>query len=36
MTDVFGQKNHIDVRSAVGLILPENIPIEIEAMFELY
>jgi len=34
--DVFGSENGIGVRSAVGMgSLPENIPVEIEAIFEL-
>ena len=36
MADVFGEENGIGVRSAVGMILPSNISVEIEAMFELY
>ncbi|MEZ4808750.1 MAG: RidA family protein [Allomuricauda sp.] len=36
MADVFGKDNGIGVRSAVGMMLPENIPVEIEAMFELH
>jgi enamine deaminase RidA (YjgF/YER057c/UK114 family) len=36
MADVFGNENGIGVRSAVGMILPSNIPVEVEAMFELY
>ena len=36
MADVFGKENGIGVRSAVGMMLPGNIPVEIEAMFELY
>ena len=36
MADVFGKENGIGVRSAVGTILPLNIPVEVEAMFELY
>ncbi len=36
MADVFGEENGIGVRSAVGMFLPDNIPVEIEAMFELY
>jgi enamine deaminase RidA (YjgF/YER057c/UK114 family) len=36
MAEVFGQENGIGVRSAVGMILPNNIAVEIEAMFELY
>jgi enamine deaminase RidA (YjgF/YER057c/UK114 family) len=34
---VWGEENGIGVRSAVGMAtLPDNIPVEIEAMFELY
>ena len=36
MAEVFGTDNGIGVRSAVGMILPSNIPVEVEAMFELY
>jgi enamine deaminase RidA (YjgF/YER057c/UK114 family) len=36
MADVFGEDNGVGVRSAVGMILPGNIAVEIEAMFELY
>ena len=36
MAEVFGEENGIGVRSAVGMILPSNIAVEIEAMFELY
>jgi enamine deaminase RidA (YjgF/YER057c/UK114 family) len=36
MADIFGEENGIGVRSAVGMILPGNIAVEIEAMFELY
>jgi enamine deaminase RidA (YjgF/YER057c/UK114 family) len=36
MAEVFGEENGIGVRSAVGMILPNNIAVEIEAMFELY
>ena len=36
MADVFGKENGIGVRSAVGMILPDGIPVEVEAMFELY
>jgi enamine deaminase RidA (YjgF/YER057c/UK114 family) len=36
MADVFGEENGIGVRSAVGMILPMNISVEVEAMFELY
>jgi len=36
MADVFGPDNGVGVRSAVGMILPGGIPVEIEAMFELH
>ena len=36
MADVFGKENGIGVRSAVGMILPDAIPVEVEAMFELH
>jgi len=36
MAEVFGEENGIGVRSAVGMILPLNIPVEVEAMFELW
>lgn len=36
MADVFGRENGIGVRSAVGMMLPDGIPVEVEAMFELY
>ncbi len=36
MADVFGKEEGVGVRSAVGAILPLNIPVEVEAMFELY
>jgi enamine deaminase RidA (YjgF/YER057c/UK114 family) len=36
MAEVFGDENGIGVRSAVGMFLPSNIPVEVEAMFELY
>ena len=36
MAEVFGEDNGIGVRSAVGMTLPSNIAVEIEAMFELY
>jgi enamine deaminase RidA (YjgF/YER057c/UK114 family) len=35
MADIFGEDNGVGVRSAVGMILPGNIAVEIEAMFEL-
>lgn len=36
MADVFGKEYGIGARSAVGMMLPDGIPIEVEAMFELY
>ncbi len=36
MAEVFGKENGIGVRSAVGMMLPDGIPVEIEAMFELH
>lgn len=33
MADVFGEENGIGVRSAVGMHLPQNIAVEIEAQF---
>lgn len=36
MSDVFGPENGVGVRSAVGMMLPGNIAVEIEAMFELH
>jgi enamine deaminase RidA (YjgF/YER057c/UK114 family) len=36
MSEVFGEDYGVGVRSAVGMILPSNIAVEIEAMFELY
>lgn len=36
MGEVFGEDNGIGVRSAVGMILPNNIAVEVEAIFELY
>lgn len=36
MADVFGAENGVGVRSAVGMILPDGIAVEIEAMFELH
>jgi enamine deaminase RidA (YjgF/YER057c/UK114 family) len=35
MAEVFGLENGVGVRSAVGMMLPNNIAVEIEAMFEL-
>jgi enamine deaminase RidA (YjgF/YER057c/UK114 family) len=36
MAGIFGEDSGIGVRSAVGMILPGNIAVEIEALFELY
>ena len=36
MAEVFGEENGIGVRSAVGMFLPMNIAVEVEAVFELY
>jgi enamine deaminase RidA (YjgF/YER057c/UK114 family) len=36
MADVFGPENGVGVRSAVGMMLPGGIAVEIEAMFELH
>jgi len=36
MAEVFGKENGIGVRSAVGMMLPDGIPVEIEAIFELH
>jgi enamine deaminase RidA (YjgF/YER057c/UK114 family) len=36
MSEVFGEENGVGVRSAVGAMLPMNIAVEVEAMFELY
>lgn len=36
MAEIFGQENGIGVRSAVGMMLPDGIPVEVEAVFELY
>ena len=36
MAEVFGEDNGIGVRCAVGMILPSNIAVEVDAMFELY
>jgi len=35
MAEVFGEDEGVGVRSAVGMILPFNIPVEVEAIFEL-
>jgi enamine deaminase RidA (YjgF/YER057c/UK114 family) len=36
MVEIFGEEDGIGVRSAVGMTLPANIPVEVEAIFELY
>lgn len=36
MAEVFGKENGIGARSAVGMMLPDGIPVEIEAVFELH
>jgi enamine deaminase RidA (YjgF/YER057c/UK114 family) len=36
MADIFGNDLGVGVRSAVGMILPGKIPVEIEAMFQLH
>ena len=36
MRDIFGQEYGVGARSAVGNILPRNIPVEVEAIFELH
>lgn len=36
MAEIFGPDKGVGVRSAVGMMLPGNIPVEIEAMFELH
>jgi enamine deaminase RidA (YjgF/YER057c/UK114 family) len=36
MAEIFGPENGVGVRSAVGMMLPGNIPVEIEAVFELH
>ena len=36
MAEVFGEDSGVGVRSAVGMTLPFNIAVEIEAMFELF
>ena len=36
MADIWGKDYGIGVRSAVGMMLPDNIPVEVEAMFELH
>jgi enamine deaminase RidA (YjgF/YER057c/UK114 family) len=36
MAEIFGPDRGVGVRSAVGMMLPGNIPVEIEAVFELH
>ncbi|NHF58622.1 RidA family protein [Flavobacteriaceae bacterium TP-CH-4] len=36
MSDVFGPDDGVGVRSAVGMMLPSQVAVEIEAMFELH
>lgn len=36
MADIFGNDAGVGVRSAVGMILPNNIAVEIEAIFEIW
>lgn len=36
MAEVFGEDNGVGVRSAVGMILPMNIAVEVEAVFEIF
>jgi len=36
MSDIFGTENGVGVRSAVGMMLPDNIPVEVEAVFQLH
>jgi enamine deaminase RidA (YjgF/YER057c/UK114 family) len=36
MAEVFGEDNGIGVRCAVGMTLPSNIAVEVDAIFELY
>ena len=35
MSDIFGAEFGVGVRSAVGMMLPDNIPVEVEAVFQL-
>jgi hypothetical protein len=35
MSEVFGEENGIGVRCAVGMMLPANIAVEVDATFEL-
>jgi enamine deaminase RidA (YjgF/YER057c/UK114 family) len=36
ISDIFGPENGVGVRSAVGMMLPDQVAVEIEAMFELH
>ena len=36
MSEIIGPEHGVGVRSAVGMMLPDGIPVEIEAMFELH
>ena len=36
LATVWGKENGIGVRSAVGMMLPDGIPVEVEAVFELH
>lgn len=36
MAEVFGEENGVGARSAVGMFLPSNIAVEVEAVFELF
>ncbi|TFG76114.1 MAG: RidA family protein, partial [Flavobacteriales bacterium] len=36
MSDIFGKDHGVGVRSAVGMMLPGQVAVEIEAMFELH
>ncbi len=36
MADIFGVENGVGVRSAVGMTLPGQVAVEIEAMFQLH
>jgi enamine deaminase RidA (YjgF/YER057c/UK114 family) len=36
MAEIFGEENGVGARSAVGMMLPSNIAVEIEAIFELF
>ena len=36
MSDIFGTEHGVGVRSAVGMMLPDNIPVEVEAVFQLH